>query len=77
MVDFTPSLEQNDIRGMVKSFADKVLSTAAATNGRYPTQKERFQPLRPFYRKAVEGGLVRRRSGSSSPLRNGYKNPSC
>jgi hypothetical protein len=34
MVDFTPSLEQNDIRGTVKSFADKVLSTAAATYGR-------------------------------------------
>jgi hypothetical protein len=58
MVDFTLSPEQNGIRGMAKSFADNVLSTAAATYGRYPTQKERFQSLRPFYRKAVEGGLV-------------------
>lgn len=59
MIDFTLSPEQNAIRGMAKSFADSVLSTAAATYNKFPTQKERFQSLRPFYRKAVEGGLIK------------------
>jgi alkylation response protein AidB-like acyl-CoA dehydrogenase len=55
----SPQSEQNAIRSMAKSFADNVLSTAAATYGKYPTQKERFQSLRPFYYKAVEGGLIK------------------
>jgi len=59
MIDFTLSPEQNAIRGMAKSFADNVLSTAAATYAKLPTQKERFQSLRPFYRRAVEGGLIK------------------
>jgi alkylation response protein AidB-like acyl-CoA dehydrogenase len=59
MIDFTLSPEQNAIRGMAKSFSDSALSTAAAVYGKYATQKERFQSLRPFYRTAVEGGLIK------------------
>ena len=59
MIDFTLSPEQNAIRAMAKSFAENVLSTAAATYSKLPTQKQRFQSLRQFYRKAVEGGLIK------------------
>jgi len=59
MIDFTLSPEQSAIRGMAKSFSDSALSTAAAVYAKYATQKERFQSLRPFYRTAVEGGLIK------------------
>lgn len=59
MIDFTLSEQQNAIRGMAAGFATNVLATASASYEKYPTQKERFQALRPFYRIAVEGGMVK------------------
>jgi alkylation response protein AidB-like acyl-CoA dehydrogenase len=59
MIDFTLSEQQNGIRGMAASFATNVLATASLTYEKYPTQRERFQSLRPFYRTAVEGGLIK------------------
>lgn len=44
---------------MAISFATNVLSTAATTYEKHPTQKLRFQALRPFYSQAVAGGMIK------------------
>jgi hypothetical protein len=59
MVDFTLSPSQTAVRDLASSFSNNVLKSAAASYEQHPTQKERFQSLRPFYRKAVEAGLVK------------------
>lgn len=59
MIDFTLSESQNAIRVKAANFSKNVLSTAAATYEKYSTQAERFRALRPFYRQAVEAGLIR------------------
>lgn len=59
MIDFTLSESQNAIRAKAAAFSSSVLATAAATYEKHPTQIERFRALRPFYRQAVEAGLVR------------------
>jgi alkylation response protein AidB-like acyl-CoA dehydrogenase len=59
MIDFSLSDEQSAIRGMAVSFAENVLKTAAATYETHPTQVERHRALRPFYRTAVEGGMIK------------------
>jgi alkylation response protein AidB-like acyl-CoA dehydrogenase len=59
MIDFNLSEQQHAIRGMATSFAANVLATASETYEKFPTQKERFQALRPFYRTAVAGGLIK------------------
>lgn len=59
MIDFTLSPQQTAIRGMAQSFASNVLSTASSSYEKFPSQKERFQALRPFYRQAVGGGMVK------------------
>jgi ABC-type transport system involved in cytochrome bd biosynthesis fused ATPase/permease subunit len=59
MIDFTLSESQNAIRTKAANFSKNVLSTAAATYEKHPTQVERFRALRPFYRQAVEAGLIR------------------
>lgn len=59
MIDFTLSEEQHGLRGMAVSFADGVLKMAAATYEKHPSQNERFRALRPFYRIAVQGGMIK------------------
>lgn len=59
MIDFTLSDQQNELRRAAAGFATNVLATAASTYEVHATQKERFQALRPFYRIAVEGGLLK------------------
>jgi alkylation response protein AidB-like acyl-CoA dehydrogenase len=59
MIDFTLSPSQTAVRDLASSFSNNVLKSAAASYEQHPTQKERFQSLRPFYRKAVEAGLVK------------------
>jgi alkylation response protein AidB-like acyl-CoA dehydrogenase len=59
MIDFTLSEHQNAVRGMAISFATNVLASASSTYEKHATQKERFQSLRPFYRQAVEGALIK------------------
>ncbi len=59
MIDFTLSPSQKVIRDNAAEFASNVLVTAADTYEAHSTQKERFQALRPFYRLAVEAGLIK------------------
>jgi alkylation response protein AidB-like acyl-CoA dehydrogenase len=59
MIDFNLSEQQNSIRGMAVDFATNVLATASGSYEKYPTQKERFQALRPFYRIAVGVGMIK------------------
>lgn len=59
MIDFKLSEQQNAIRSMAASFATNVLSNASTSYEKYLTQKERFQALRPFYRIAVGGGMIK------------------
>lgn len=59
MIDFTLSDEQNAIRNMAISFASGVLEDAYSTYSTHPTQNARFRSLRPFYRIAVAGGLIK------------------
>ncbi|TAQ90821.1 hypothetical protein B7494_g879 [Chlorociboria aeruginascens] len=59
MIDFTLSAQQNAIREMAISFSTNVLTSAASIYEAHPTQKERFRALRPFYRQAVEGGMIK------------------
>lgn len=59
MIDFTLSEQQTGIRGLANSFAANVLTPAVATYENFPTQNQCFRSLRPFYRKAVEGGLIK------------------
>lgn len=44
---------------MATSFATNVLATASTTYSNHPTQKQRFQSLRPFYAQAAAGGMIR------------------
>ena len=59
MIDITLSDSQREIRVKAAKFASDVLITAADTYEKHPTQKERFQALRPFYGQAVKAGLVK------------------
>ena len=58
-IDFTLSEQQIAIRGMAQSFATNVLSSASLSYEKHATQKDRFQSLRPFYRQAVGGGMIK------------------
>jgi len=59
MIDFTLSEEQNALRGMAVTFAESVLKNASKEYEQHPTQNERFRALRPFYRTAVAGGMIK------------------
>lgn len=59
MIDITLSPSQKEIHNKAALFASDVLLTAASTYEAHPTQKERFRALRPFYRQAVEAGLIK------------------
>ncbi|KAK0100347.1 hypothetical protein ONS96_007627 [Cadophora gregata f. sp. sojae] len=59
MIDILLSDSQRAIRDKAAQFASDVLITAADTYEKHPTQKERFQALRPFYSQAVKAGLIK------------------
>ncbi|KAH8602290.1 acyl-CoA dehydrogenase/oxidase [Bisporella sp. PMI_857] len=59
MIDFSLSAEQNAIRSMASTFATSILLNASSTYENHPTQKQRFQALRPFYAQAVSFGLIK------------------
>ena len=59
MIDFTLSEQQNVIRSTAASFASKILVPASSTYEKHTTQQARFESTRPFYRQAVEAGLIR------------------
>jgi alkylation response protein AidB-like acyl-CoA dehydrogenase len=59
MIDFTLSPEQNEIRSRVARLSSDFLANAYRTYENYPTQRERFQALRPFYGMAAKAGLIK------------------
>ncbi|KAF2167744.1 hypothetical protein M409DRAFT_21895 [Zasmidium cellare ATCC 36951] len=59
MLDFTLSPSQQTQRAEARLFATKVLTTAHESYASLPTQSERFRSIRPFYRIAVQGGMLK------------------
>ena len=58
-IDFQLSSSEEQIRKGAAGFAATVLKDAKAVYLQYDNHHERFQSLRPAYRKAVEGGLIK------------------
>ncbi|KAI8670248.1 Nitroalkane oxidase [Fusarium keratoplasticum] len=59
MIDFTLTQSQADAQQNAREFASTVLKKAAAEYSPHQDQKSRFQATRPFYRQAVQHGLVK------------------
>lgn len=59
MIDFTLSESQRQQRDGARAFAQKVLNGAHAVYSEKLDQKERFRSIRPYYRAAVAGGLIK------------------
>lgn len=59
MASFVLSADQKQVKSEARLFAQNVLSEASTIYSKYPTQAERFQSIRPLYRKAVAAGQIR------------------
>lgn len=59
MIDFTLSPSQQHLRAAAATFAQTHLRPAPALYAHLPTQRQRFQAIRPIYREAVRAGLIR------------------
>lgn len=59
MIDFTLTQSQEEAQRNAREFASTVLKKAAAEYSLHQDQKSRFQATRPFYRQAVQHGLVK------------------
>ncbi|MCJ1381066.1 hypothetical protein MMC17_004175 [Xylographa soralifera] len=59
MIDFTLSPSQRTVLTTASNFASTVLVSASSTYSVPSTQRARFLALRPFYRLAVQHGLLR------------------
>lgn len=59
MIDFTLTKEQRALRTGVRDFAQQVLREAPKLYSQLPSQTERFQAMRPIYRTATQGGLIK------------------
>lgn len=59
MLDFTLSESQQKQRAEARMFATKVLSTAHDTYASLPNQSSRFRSILPFYRIAVQAGMLK------------------
>lgn len=59
MTSFVLSADQKQVKNEARLFAQNVLSEASTIYSKYPTQAERFQSIRPLYRKAVAAGQIR------------------
>jgi alkylation response protein AidB-like acyl-CoA dehydrogenase len=58
MIDFTLSPDQNAIRSKIAALSSAFLASAHTVYEKHPTQKERFQAMKPFYHQAVQAGLI-------------------
>jgi alkylation response protein AidB-like acyl-CoA dehydrogenase len=59
MIDFTLTEEQREIQQQSRAFAQDVLAGAYQIYSHLPTQRERFESIRPLYRKAVEASQIK------------------
>lgn len=59
MIDFTLSPAQQRLRASAAAFAQAHLKNAPASYAHLPTQRARFEAIRPIYREGVRAGLIR------------------
>lgn len=59
-IDFTPTLEQRELRSSARSFARNVLAGVREATRGLATAQERFAATRPMYEQLIRNGFLRR-----------------